>query len=195
MASKRYPIRIWSFRYAPRDLRALFSDGKSPDWVVHVPKTFLPQAESCLLRWQRLYPVRSVEFPDGSAVYWGAPRKAIDLVADKAPTAATLPRVGAERRSGVRVPIEYASSYETHSRLNQTGTGRTIDMSSSGVCFITESLLTKGTKATVRVTWPTYLEGDQTVELVAAGRVTRSEKSKAALKFEKLNFRLLPPQS
>ncbi len=85
-----------------------------------------------------------------------------------------------------------SSRYELHSRPQQTGLGRTIDMSSSGVSFTTESELPVDGKVTLHVAWPTRLERDRIVELhFDRNRHPRGRK-KAALKFENVDF--LPDQ-
>jgi hypothetical protein len=92
--AKKPVIRMWSFRNAPPPFRALFPEGKSPDWVVHVPRSLLPESEAYLLRWQQSSPVRSVELPDGGVVHWGASRETIGSIADKGESSAISPRAG-----------------------------------------------------------------------------------------------------
>ncbi len=75
MISKQLLIRLWSFRDAPRTFRALFPDAKSPDWIANVPKSLLAEAEAYLLRWQQLYPIRSVELADGKYCSLGSARE------------------------------------------------------------------------------------------------------------------------
>ncbi len=172
-------IREWFFRSAPRRFQEeLFPKGQDLDWLVHVPKTFVHSAESLLLRWQPLHPVTSVRLPDGSSVYLGAPSEAVNLLADKYPRPSAAPPSGRERRSTVRIPIQCPGRYEVHSRPRQTGVGLTIDMSSSGVLFTTESELPVNGKVTLHVAWPTRLEPDRIVELRAAGTVTRTLEGK-----------------
>jgi hypothetical protein len=181
-------IREWFYRSAPVRFRELFPEGRDPDWLVHVPKRFVRSAESLLLRWRPIYPVRSVQLADGSFVYFGAPSEAINIVANKHRQPSTSPPFGQERRSGVRIPIECRGRYEMKSRPRQTGVGHTIDMSSSGVSFTTESPLPVDGKITLHITWPVRLESDRIVELRAFGTVTRTEGTKAALKFETMDF-------
>jgi hypothetical protein len=188
MSSGIVLIREWFFRSAPRRFRELFPEGKDLDWLVHVPKAFVDSAESLLLRWRPLHPVTSARMADGSSVYLGAPSEAVYLVANKYPRPSAAPSSGRERRSSVRIPIERPGRYEVLSRPRQTGVGRTIDMSSGGVSFTTESELPVNGKVTLHVAWPLRLERDRIVELRVAGTVIRTEGKKAALKFEKVDF-------
>jgi hypothetical protein len=187
-------IREWFFRSAPLRFRELFPEGRDPDWLVHVPKRFVRSAESLLLRWRPIYPVRSIRLADGSFVYFGAPSEAVNIVADKHRQPSTSPPPGPERRSGIRIPIECPGRYEMKSRPRQSGVGRTIDMSSSGVSFTTESPLPVDRKITLHITWPARLENDRIIELRAIGTVTRAEGRKAALKFETMDFLQDPKQ-
>ena len=189
MRSNSVRVREWPFPSAPRRLRKVFPEGRSTDWLVHVPKGITGQAESLLLRWRQLYPVRSVRLSDGSTVYWGAPSEAVSLIADKQQIDISH-RFGRERRSAVRVPIAYPSRYETISRPKQTGTGRTINLSRTGISFTTESLLAVHSRAKLHVAWPVRFQSDGIVELSAVGTLARAEETKAALKLEKIEFHL-----
>ena len=185
-ASKQ--VRMWSFRRAPLEFQILFQEGEDePDWVIHLPQPVRHLVEPLLLRWQPVYPVKSAELSDGSVAYFGAPKKAMDLIAGRPPVIGAIPG-GSERRRAVRVQIECQSRYETHAVPKQVGRGRTIDMSSSGISFTTESLLPGGTEVTLHVTWPVHLEDNVLVELRAVGKVTRADATKAAIQTDSMSF-------
>jgi c-di-GMP-binding flagellar brake protein YcgR len=178
---------VWSFGNAPEDLQALFPQGRDPDWVVHVPEPDRSAIEPSLLQWQSVYPVASKELPDQSVVYWGAPREALQFVPQRELVASSPPE-GAERRAAPRVSIDCSVRYETHAEPSRNGRGHTIDMSSTGVAFTTESLLPKDTEVTLHLTWPVRLKGDIAVQLSVHGKVIRAAQTKAALQLDAMSF-------
>lgn len=185
-------IQSWPFRKTPARLQALFPEGKEMDWVASVPAPLAGVTESHFLRLRQLHPVSSVRFPDGRVVYCGAPRESITLIAGQhAQPNVIAPLDERERRNGRRVPLACTVRYEIGSSTHKkTGMGRTIDMSSSGVLFTTESLLRANTRVALHVTWPVRLESDVPVELYAEGKVVRTESSRAAIKYDQIAFRV-----
>ncbi len=142
---------MWSFRHAPREFRTLFREGKDTDWVAHAPESERQAIESSLLQWRPVYPVQLTELADRSVVYHGVPREALDLIAEHGlPVAGSLP-ANQERRTGIRVTNICPSRYRTSTEL---GFGHSIDMSTTGIAFTTESLLAGNTEITLRVKWP-----------------------------------------
>jgi len=176
---------MWSFGQAPPEFQTLFPEGRHSDWVVHVPESERHELEFPLLQWRPVYPVRSTELADRSVVYFGAPREALKLIAERGERITTPLPPDQERRAAVRVRIECPSRYQTP---KQAGSGYTIDMSSTGIAFTTETLLTRDAHVTLRVTWPVRLEGDVPVEFHAAGKLARSEPMKAAMQMDSVSF-------
>ena len=194
MAFEMPRVRFWQFRKASSRLQALFREGKDTDWVASVPESMASFVEPYFARWRKLHPMSSVQLPDGSIVYWGAPRESITLIADRYPQPDGVAPPGGERRIGVRVPLACATWYETGSPAHKkTGVGRIIDMSSSGVSFTTESSLRRGTRVALHITWPVQLEGEVPVELFAAGKLVRTEQTRAALQYDRIAFRDATP--
>jgi hypothetical protein len=181
-------IRMWSFDQVPSEFRELFPDGGNSDWVVYAPPDQRQVLEPSLLRWREVYSVRATELPDRSVVYWGAPRDAIRLIAERGKPLIGRPPYGEERRAAVRVKLECPSRYETLSEPKQAGVGHTIDMSTTGIAFTTESSLPANAQLTLQVMWPARLEGGVPVELHAAGRLARTEATMAALQLDNMNF-------
>jgi hypothetical protein len=181
-------VRIWRFRNAPSEFRALFPQGKDEDWLVHAAESELRIVEPSLLGWRHIHPVELVTFPDGSTVFWGAPREAVRSLAKMGKAVVeTLPS-GTERRRAARLRIECPVHYEILSDPRRTGEGHTVDLSSTGICFTAESLLPTNVKVSVHVKWPVHLEGDIPVELHAVGRLVRAESLKAAMEVEETKF-------
>ena len=176
---------MWSFRHAPREFRTLFREGKDTDWVAHAPESERQAIESSLLQWRPVYPVRSTELADRSVVYHGAPREALNLIAEHgAPVAGPL-SANQERRKGIRVTIICPSRYQTSTEI---GFGHTIDMSITGIAFTTESSLAGHPEITLRVKWPVRLESGLPVELNAVGKLARAERMKAAMHIDTMSF-------
>ncbi len=194
MAMQTPRIRLWPFHKAPSRHRELFREGNDLDWVASVPEAIAGFTENHFLRWRQLHNVSAVRLPDGSVIYWGAPRESISKIADRYTQLNRAAPVGTERRVGVRVALAWATWYETGSSARKrTGVGRVIDMSSSGVAFTTESFLRRGTRVSLRIQWPVKLEGEVPVELFVAGKLVRSERTKAALQYDRTAFRLATP--
>lgn len=96
----------------------------------------------------------------------------------------------AERRTAVRFPIEQEVRYKIYNRSTiEVGSGRTVNMSSNGVLFTTERLLTPGERLELAVAWPAQLDNHCPLKLVTTGRVVRSEHGRAAIAIERYEFR------
>jgi hypothetical protein len=103
-----------------------------------------------------------------------------------------LPKVpGSGRRASTRFPLNLEVRYTVSGRraLVETGTGRTIDMSSSGLSFTTDRPLPTGLKLDVSIDWPALLDGGVQLQLVASGVVVRSSGAVTALRIERHEFR------
>jgi c-di-GMP-binding flagellar brake protein YcgR len=96
----------------------------------------------------------------------------------------------AERRSGVRFPIEQEVRYKVFNRNTiEVGSGRTINMSSNGILFTTERILNAGERIELSVNWPAQLDNRCALKLVAGGRVVRTDGCRAAITLERYEFR------
>jgi hypothetical protein len=96
-----------------------------------------------------------------------------------------------ERRSNDRFPIVRDVRYKVlSSRGNpETGTGKTIDVSSAGVLLSAQTPLTLGKKVELSISWPAQLDGKCALKLVARGRVTRCLGTEVAIEIDKYEFR------
>jgi hypothetical protein len=74
-------------------------------------------------------------------------------------------------------------------KVKQTGCGKTVNMSSRGVLFTTESTLPEGEQIELAVSWPALLNGVLPLKLVAQGRLVRTEENQAAIAIEKYEFK------
>jgi hypothetical protein len=97
---------------------------------------------------------------------------------------------GADRRSATRFPMDLQVRYKITGRNTvELGSGRTINMASGGILFTTERTLEPGERVEVAVNWPAQLDHKCPLKLVIAGRVVRSERSRAAVVIDRYEFR------
>ena len=74
-------------------------------------------------------------------------------------------------------------------RVKQVGSGETLNMSSRGVLFTTESTLVAGELVELAVSWPALLNGVLPLKLVVQGRLVRIEEKQAAIAIERYEFK------
>lgn len=96
-----------------------------------------------------------------------------------------------ERRRSSRFPIEREVRYKTLSQRTEIiqGSGKTLNISSSGVLFTADHDLPVGTRLEVSISWPAQLNEKCLLNLVARGRVTRQESGHLALQIQQYEFR------
>jgi hypothetical protein len=98
-----------------------------------------------------------------------------------------------DRRASNRLPIERDVRYKVldgKKRVKQAGSGKTINMSSAGVLFTTESTLEEGKLVELAVSWPALLYDALPLKLVADGRLVRIEEKRAVIAIEKCEFKI-----
>jgi hypothetical protein len=71
----------------------------------------------------------------------------------------------------------------------ETGVGKTVNISSSGVLFTSEQPLLPGRRLELSVSWPAQLDNKCPLKLVARGKVVRSEAGKVAIEIQQYEFR------
>ena len=96
-----------------------------------------------------------------------------------------------ERRTKRRFQIDQEVKYKMlyGQRIAETGTGKTLNISSSGVWFTTESMLTTGMPVEVSMNWPVLLNDSCPMKLMIYGCVVRSNEKGAAVAIERYEFR------
>jgi hypothetical protein len=97
----------------------------------------------------------------------------------------------ADRRASDRFPIERDVRYKILNKrgAEEAGAGKTLNMSSSGVLFTTDTFLLPGRKVEVAISWPAHLDNKCPLKFVARGRVSRSEDGQAAVEIHQYEFR------
>lgn len=96
-----------------------------------------------------------------------------------------------ERRTKRRFQIEQDIKYKMlyGQRIAETGVGRTMNISSGGVWFTTETMLTSGMPIELSMTWPVLLNDSCPMKLMIYGCVVRSNDKGAAVAIERYEFR------
>ena len=96
-----------------------------------------------------------------------------------------------DRRSSDRFSIEREVRFKVLNKKSgeESGMGRTINMSSTGVLFTTDQMLLPGRRVEVSISWPAQLNNKCALRLVARGRVVRFDDGKAAMEIQQYEFR------
>jgi hypothetical protein len=92
-----------------------------------------------------------------------------------------------KRRFSIEQGLRYRLLYG--SRIAESGTGRTVNISSSGVWFKTEGILSTGLPVELSMSWPARLNDVCPMKLMIYGCVVRSDNDGAALAIERYEFR------
>lgn len=105
-----------------------------------------------------------------------------------------------ERRAKRRFVMEREIRYRVleEDKIIAVGSGKTINLSSAGVAFVTENDLPTGAYIELSIAWPALLENRCPLQLVGFGRVLRSSGRTVASTIEQYEFRTLArvvPQS
>jgi c-di-GMP-binding flagellar brake protein YcgR len=96
-----------------------------------------------------------------------------------------------DRRHADRFSIQREVRYKllNHRGAEETGDGRTVNISSSGVLFTTETRLPTGRRVELSISWPAKLDDRCGLQLMARGRVVRFENGLAAVEIQQHEFR------
>ena len=114
----------------------------------------------------------------------------VDLPCSDSPATADFSgSVSVERRATKRMPIERAVRYRMLGGKRTTGSGRTLNLSSRGILFTTESGLASGQRVELSVSWPARLNDIVPLQLVTGGRLVRVGGSQAAIAIERWEFK------
>jgi len=100
-------------------------------------------------------------------------------------------KTGRERRTKRRFHIDQEVRYKMlyGQRIAETGVGRTMNISSGGVWFSTENMLTSGMPVELSMSWPVLLNDSCPMKLMIYGCVVRSNEKGAAVAIERYEFR------
>jgi len=103
----------------------------------------------------------------------------------------------ADRRQSDRFPIQREVRYRVLNKRSgeESGDGKTINISSSGVLFTSEHILLPGKRMELSISWPAQLDNKCSLKLVARGRVVRFEDGCAAIEIQQYEFRTQASQA
>lgn len=107
------------------------------------------------------------------------------------PGAKATSRIENDRRHSDRFPIEREVRYKVLSKRSgeESGEGKTLNMSSAGVLFTADQQLVPGKRMELSITWPAQLNNKCALKLVARGRLVRNQNGTAALEIQQYEFR------
>jgi c-di-GMP-binding flagellar brake protein YcgR len=96
-----------------------------------------------------------------------------------------------ERRASRRyeIPLRLRWKVLRRKRLLETGTGTTVDLSSTGILFETDTKLPLDGGVELSIAWPILLDGSLPMQLVVAGRIARVTARKIAITIAQYEFR------
>jgi hypothetical protein len=103
-----------------------------------------------------------------------------------------LPKeLGPDRRASVRFPLSLDLRYSVSYRRAplETGSGQSIDLSSSGLLFAAQGPLKPGLKLDVAIIWPILLDEHVQLQLVVTGVVVWSSETETAMRIQRHDFR------
>jgi hypothetical protein len=92
-----------------------------------------------------------------------------------------------KRRFHIEQDVRYKMLYGQ--RIAEMGSGRTQNISSSGIWFTTENMLTIGMPVEISMNWPVLLNETCPMKLMIYGCVVRSNEKGAAVAIERYEFR------
>jgi hypothetical protein len=101
-------------------------------------------------------------------------------------------RVGmSERRASTRFPIRSELQFKTSNKRFAiiSGTGRTVNISSSGLLFESNSDLALGSSLELSIEWPVRLNEKCLLRLIAKGRIVRQNNRQFAVEVLRYEFR------
>jgi hypothetical protein len=95
-----------------------------------------------------------------------------------------------DRRGSERFPIVRDVCYRVldRRRASEVGTGKTVNISSTGVLFSASKPVMLGKRLELSISWPVRLDGECRLKLVVRGRVVRCEGTLVAIEMEKSEF-------
>ena len=102
-----------------------------------------------------------------------------------------------ERRTKRRFEIAQELRYKMlyGQRIAETGSGKTLNISSGGGWFSAENMLTVGMPIELQMSWPVLLNDSCPMKLMIYGCVVRSNEKGAAVAIERYEFRTTGPRA
>ena len=100
-------------------------------------------------------------------------------------------KINGERRSDRRYEIALDVRWKLirRRRVLDSGTGKTVDVSSGSLMFETDRELPSGLHVELSISWPVLLHGVAPLQLVVAGRVVRTAGRRVCVRMDQHEFR------
>jgi len=89
----------------------------------------------------------------------------------------------------MRFPIEMAVTYRVGAKSVEWLSGKTVNISSSGVLIRTDTRPVRGSKVQLALAWPKLLDDRIPLRLMVHGHVVRSVNGEVAISFKRFEFR------
>ena len=101
--------------------------------------------------------------------------------------------IAGDRRDDRRYDIQLDLRWKLirRKRVLETGTGRTLDLSSGGILFETDRPLPVGLNVELSVAWPVMLHNVASMQLVISGRIVRAAGQRTAIQMTQHEFRTM----
>ena len=102
-------------------------------------------------------------------------------------------KISGDRRRDKRYDIALEARWKLirRRRVLDTGTGRTVDLSSSGILLEAERPLPVGLNLELSITWPVMLHNVAPLQLVVTGRIVRAKGRQVAIRMVQHEFRTI----
>jgi len=92
-----------------------------------------------------------------------------------------------DRRYAIRLDLRW--KLIRRKRILETGTGRTVDLSSGGILIEADRQLPVGLNVELSVAWPVMLHNVAPMQLVISGRIIRTAGQRVAIRMSQHEFR------
>ena len=105
-------------------------------------------------------------------------------------------KIGGERRTDRRYDLNLNVRWKLirRRRVLDSGTGKTLDVSSGGLLIETDRELPSGLNIELSISWPVLLHNVAPLQLVVAGRVVRATGQRVGVRMVQHEFRTLGAQ-
>ena len=102
-----------------------------------------------------------------------------------------IERIAGDRRTDRRYEIALDLRWKLirRKRVLDTGTGRTVDLSSGGVLFDAGRVMPVGLNMELSISWPILLHSVAPLQLSISGRIVRANATRAAIRMVQHEFR------
>lgn len=99
--------------------------------------------------------------------------------------------ISQDRRSRRRYSLDLELQFKVIDRYQgyYAGAGKTLNLSSGGVAFLSDQALHPGTFVELSINWPILLNQTCPLKLVLSGTVVRSKDKETAIKMDRYEFR------